>query len=48
MGDLVERKIEIIQAVSQMQGEGEIAQLEAAVRQIREQKERNKKYQRFF
>ena len=44
MGDIAARKLEIIQAISQMQGEGEISQLEAAVRQIRKQNERNKKY----
>lgn len=44
MGDIAARKLDLIQAVSQMQGEREIAQLEAAVQRIREQQERNKKY----
>ncbi len=43
MGDLAERKTGIMQAVSQMQGEREIAQLEAFVRQIQEQEPESKK-----
>ncbi len=44
MGDITARKLEIIQAISLMQGEGEIAQLEATVQQIREQNERIRKH----
>ncbi len=44
MGDIAERKLEIIQAISQMQGEQEISKVEAAIREILAHHERNRKY----
>ena len=44
MGDIAARKLEIIQAISKMQGEQEISKVEAAIREILAHHERNLKY----
>ncbi|MBK7939361.1 MAG: hypothetical protein IPJ82_20760 [Lewinellaceae bacterium] len=46
MIDLAERKLELIQEVSQIQDEQDFAQLEETLRKIRERQERLQKYRK--